>query len=99
MPNKRWYDIDSIVSVAIEIFQSANDDKKLEIANFITEKAKFHGITTKNNALDDKFNYVLKRWYDKDKVISEAFEYLKECPSEIRHEIGLEIIERYNNSH
>ena len=43
------------------------------------------------------FNYVLKRWYDEDKHLSEALEYLKNSPDELKKEISFKIIEFLEN--
>ena len=35
-----------------------------------------------------------KRWYDKDKELADAFQYLKIMPFELQKEVSLEIIEK-----
>ena len=55
-------------------------------------KSKDNGIDLSDNILTDAFNYVLRRWYDTDQKIAEAFEYLKLMPAELQKETALEII-------
>ena len=45
-------------------------------------------------ALHEAFNYFWKRWYDKDKELSSAFQYLQIMPFELQKEVSLEIIEK-----
>lgn len=43
-------------------------------------------------SLDDQYNYIMRRWYDKNVKVSHAMEYLKKAPDEVRKELALEII-------
>ena len=90
---KRWYDIDPTVSLAISLMKSADEASQLHCAEYIISKSKNYGIKNKENVLNDTFNYLMKRWYDKDKKIQEAFEYLKSAPLDVRREIALELID------
>lgn len=90
--HKRWYDIDPTVSLAISLIRNANEQTQVKCAEFIIDYAKQKNITLKNNSLNNAFNYILRRWYDKDKIVSEAFEYFETSPIEIKKEIALEVI-------
>jgi len=90
---KRWYDIDPTVSLAVSLIKNANEATQLKCADYIISRAKSLGIKNKENALNEAFNYILRRWYDKDKKIQESFEYLKSAPMDIQKEIALEIID------
>lgn len=90
--HKRWYDVDPTVSLAVSLLRNANDKAQTECAEFIIEYATQRDVKLKSNTLNDAFNYILKRWYDKDKKISEAFEYFEASPLEIQKEIALEVI-------
>lgn len=90
--HKRWYDLDPTVSLAVSLMRNANDETQIKCAEFIIDYAKEKNIVIKNNSLNDAFNYILKRWYDKDKTIAEAFEYFKIAPLEIQKEMSLDVI-------
>lgn len=90
--HKRWYDIDPTVSLAVSLMRNANEQTQLKCANFIIDYAKQKNVELKANTLNDAFNYILRRWYDQDKNISEAFEYFEVSPLEIQKEISLEVI-------
>ena len=90
--NKRWYDIDPTVSLAVSLMRNANIMAQYKCANLIIKKSKDNGIDLSENILTDAFNYVLRRWYDTDQKIAEAFEYLKMLPEELQKEVSLELI-------
>ena len=90
--NKRWYDLDPTVSLAVSLMRNANILSQYKCADYITAKSKEYGIDLSENILTDAFNYVLRRWYDTDQKIAESFEYLKLLPEELQKEIALEII-------
>lgn len=89
---KRWYDIDPTVSLAVSLMRNANIVTQYKCADLIVKKSKDNGIDLSENILADAFTYVLRRWYDTDQKIAEAFEYLKIMPIEIQKEVALDII-------
>ena len=91
--NKRWYDIDPTVSLAVSLMRNANIMSQYKCTDYIVKKSKENGIDLSENILTDAFNYVLRRWYDTDQKIAESFEYLKLLPEALQKETALEIIE------
>lgn len=90
--HKRWYDLEPTVSLAISLLRNANDKMRLECANFIISYAKDFGVSLPNDVFSN-FNYVLKRWYDEEKLLSEALEYIRIAPNDLKREIAYKIIE------
>lgn len=90
--HKRWYDIDPTVSLSVSLMRNADLQTQIKCADFIIDYAQKRNIKLKSNTLNDAFNYILRRWYDKDKKIAEAFEYFQVAPIEIQKEISLEVI-------
>ena len=90
--NKRWYDIDPTVSLAVSLMRNANIMSQYKCADLIVNKSKEQGLDLSENILTDAFNYVLRRWYDTDQKIAESFEYLKQMPDDMQKETALEII-------
>ena len=90
--NKRWYDIDPTVSLAVSLMRNANILTQYKCADLIVSKSKENGIDLSENIITDAFNYVLRRWYDTDQKIAEAFEYLKLMPEDVQKVTALEII-------
>lgn len=89
---KRWYDVDPTVSLSVSLMRNANIMTQYKCADLIVKKSKENGIDLSENILTDAFAYVLRRWYDTDQKISEAFEYLKLLPFDIQKEVALDII-------
>ena len=102
---KRWYDLDPTVSLAVSLMKNANEEIQLKCADYIVSKAKNFGVKNSENALNEAFNYILRRWYDKNIKVSHAMEYLKNAPIDVRKELALEIIDfiqeyiDYENAH
>lgn len=91
---QRWYDIDPTMSLAVSMMHDAVPEKQTECAKMIIQKAKDFNIHIPQNKLEEAFNYFCKRWYDKDKELADAFQYLKIMPFELQKEVSLEIIEK-----
>lgn len=99
--HKRWYDIDPTVSLSISLIRNSNDETQIKCADFIIDFAKQRGVVLETNTLNDAFNYIMRRWYDKDKKMSEAFDYYQASPLDIQKEISLEVINllQFSESH
>lgn len=90
--HKRWYDIDPTISLSVSLIRNSNQETQVRCADYIIDKAKAFGVQNDDGGLNNAFDYILKRWYDKDKRIQESFEYFKSAPFETQKEIALEII-------
>ena len=91
MNNKRWYDQEPTISLAVSLIRNAKPDTQIECAKMIKIKAQDYGVVLQSNLLG-AFNYVLNRWYDSDEQLAEAFGYLKEADEDTRKQIAIEII-------
>lgn len=91
MNNKRWYDQEPTMSLAVSLIKNSKKETQVECAKFIKTQAQNYGIVLQSNLLG-AFNYVLNRWYDTDEQLAEAFCYLKEADDETRKQIAMEII-------
>lgn len=95
---QRWYDLDPTMSLAVGLIHDAETEKQAECAKLILNKAKDFNIHIAENKLQEAFNYFCKRWYDHDKELADAFQYLKIMPFELQKEVSLEIIEKLDNN-
>lgn len=87
---KRWYDIDPVVSRAIAMLEQAEENLQIICAEYVIDKLKDIDFSM---SLEEQYNYILRRWYDKNIKVSHAMEYLKHAPEELRRELALDIIE------
>lgn|SRR5574344_1676193 len=91
MENKRWYDKEPTLSLAVSLIRNSSDQTKDLCAEFIVQKAQDYGVSQNTN-LFGAFNYVLHRWYDQSEKIKEAFDYLKEADADTRKQLAMDII-------
>lgn len=91
MENKRWYDKEPTVSLAVSLIKNSKEDVQKQCADFIKEKAQNYGVVLKTNLLG-AFNYVLNRWYDSSQPLAEAFDYMKDADDETRKQIAIDVI-------
>lgn len=87
---KRWYDIDAVVSRAVNELEKAPEDIQVRCADFIIDLLK--DVELEKLSLEDQYNYIMKRWYDKNIKVSHAIEYLRLSPVEVRRETALKVV-------
>ena len=90
MKFKRWYDVDVTMSRAVAIWEGANEQLQTVCADYVIDKLKDMDFEM---SLDEQYNYIMRRWYDKNIRVSHAMEYLKHAPEEIQRQLALDIIE------
>ena len=90
--HKRWYDIDPTVSLSVSLIRNASETTQKQCADYIIDYAKQRNLGLKDKSLNNAFNYILRRWYDKDEHMSEAFEYYEKLPMDLQWEVALEVI-------
>lgn len=87
---KRWYDADAVVSKAIHDLEKASEESQVRCADYIIDLLK--DVELKELSLEDQYNYILKRWYDKNIKVSHAIEYLRLSPNDVRRETALKVV-------
>lgn len=91
--NKRWYDRDPILKLAINLVEKSNERVKDYVADYIIEEAKNMGLSLNEN----NFDCFWQRWQDNNMKYFEAMEYLKIIDYETKKEISMEIIKYIEN--
>ena len=87
---KRRYDADDVVSKVINDMEKAQEEVQVRCAEYIIDDL-LKDVELKNLSLDDQYNYIMRRWYDKNIKVSHAIEYLRLCPDDIRREVALKV--------
>ena len=87
---KRWYDADAVVSRAINELEHAPEDIQVRCADYIIDLLK--DVELEKLSLEDQYNYIMRRWYDKNIKVSHAIEYLRLSPDEVRRETALKVV-------
>ena len=88
---KRWYDADAAVSRAISEMEKASEAVQVHCADYIIDLLK--DVELEQMSLEDQYNYIMRRWYDKNIKVSHAIEYLRLCPKELRRETALKVLD------
>lgn len=87
---KRWYDVEPVLSRAIYLLEQADEELQIICAEYVIDQLKDINFEM---SLDEQYDYILRRWYDKNIKVSHAMEYLKKAPDELRTKLALDIIE------
>jgi hypothetical protein len=88
---KRWYDADAAVSRAINELEKQSEEVQVRCADFIIDLLK--DVELEKLSLEDQYNYILRRWYDKNIKVSHAIEYMHLSPKELRRETALKVLD------
>ncbi len=88
---KRWYDADVAVSRAINELEKASTDIQVRCAEYIIDLLK--DVELEQLSLEEQYNYILRRWYDKNIKVSHAIEYLRLAPKDIRRETAIKVLD------
>lgn len=87
---KRWYDADSVVSRAINELEKSSEEIQVRCADYIIDLLK--DVELEELSLDDQYNYIMRRWYDKNVKVSHAIEYLRLSPADVQRETALKVL-------
>jgi len=96
MNNKRWYDFDPTIALAVNLLERADETIKFECLEYIIKKAKNLGIKNENDINTD-FNFVWQRRADSLSEFHNALEYMKKMDNLTQKEVALEILKMLNN--
>ena len=80
------------MSSAIAQWEKADEEVQIICAEYVIDKLKDMDFDVPMS-LEDQYNYIMRRWYDKNIKVSHAMEYLRISPDDIRKELALDIIE------
>lgn len=95
MNNKRWYDFDPTLALAINLLQKSEDKTKDFCAEYIIKKGKSLGIRIESDINTD-FNFVWQRKTDSSSNFNNALEYMKQMDSLNQKEVSLYVLKYLN---
>ncbi len=88
---KRWYDFDPFISLAVNSIENADEEDKKFCLNYIITKVKDSGIEIKKN-INTPYNCFWQRALDSSALFYEAMQYFKEADKIAQREIAMFII-------
>ena len=98
--NRRWYDRDPILSKAMSILETTDDQFQLKIAFNLIKIIIEHNIEEDTyRSVDDILSAVEdgrcergnERWYDLNETIRTAVQMLEDCPDEVQTSVAKNI--------
>lgn len=90
---KRWYELSPDVCIVISKIELVKEDDRIRYAKvMLSELRKAGYVPDKNIYLEKSKEYKMQRWYDKNKFLFLAFEYLKDSESEIQHSVVTNVL-------
>ena len=93
---QRWYDKEPTLSLAISLMHSVKLDDAHRCADLAIEIAMTNGVVLPND-IKNAVQYLMRRWYDKDEILSQAMEYIKNSDEKLRKKIAISMIEFLQN--
>lgn len=91
--NKRWYDNDPVVKLAVNLLEKADVATRDYAADYIIEHSKSSGYVLAVSS----YEYYWQRWQDNNIKHFLAMEYLKIVDDETKREICAEIVKYIEN--
>lgn len=90
----RWYDLEPDVCMAISMIECSEKNAQVKYAEYIIKlvKEKDNDMDYIKNATLDNINRKYCRWYDKNEILSRAFQYLKGTKKDIQKEVSLSVL-------
>ncbi len=90
---KRWYELTPDVCMVISKIEMSNGDDRLRYANQILKELNSNGYKPNYTLVYDKIKtYSMKRWYDQNRTLFLAFEYLKDAPDNIQSNVVTNVL-------
>lgn len=96
---RRWYDRDPVMSKAVRILETSEDNLQIQIALNLIKVIIEHNIENNNYAtvdeiiasVEDGKEYGNGRWYDLDDTLRTAMQLLKTCSDNLEEKLSKEI--------
>jgi len=88
---KRWYDTESTISLAISMLRNSTPDLQDSTCQLLEKKFEEMGIKKSEKFI--VFKVFDKRWYDEKENIYNALETIRCCDGETRRKLAVCIIE------
>lgn len=95
---KRWYELSPDVCIVISKIEMAKEDDRTRYAKIMLKELKRAGYEANRQIYLDRIRtYEMKRWYDKNRYLFMAFEYLKDADKIIQSEVAYNVLKTIRN--
>lgn len=81
----RWYELTTDVCIVISKIEMSQEEDRTRYAKLILSELRTAGYEPNRQIYLDRIrSYDMRRWYDKNRFLFMAFEYLKDADNDIR---------------
>lgn len=89
----RWYELSPDVCIVISKIELAKEEDRTRYAKIMLRELRKAGYEpNKQIYLDRVRSYKMRRWYDKNRYLFMAFEYLKDSCDKIQSEVACSVL-------
>lgn len=89
----RWYELTPDVCIVISKIECAKEEDRTRYAKLILSELRIAGYEPNRQIYLDRIrSYNMRRWYDKNRFLFMAFEYLKDANAEIKSEVSNKVL-------
>ncbi|MBQ8459974.1 hypothetical protein IJ541_07715 [bacterium] len=92
---KRWYELSPDVCVVISRIELAKENDRTRYARFILWELHNAGYVPNQEIYMKRISsYEMKRWYDGNKTLFMAFEYLKDADKNMQSDVAVNVLRK-----
>lgn len=90
---RRWYELSPDVCIVISKIELAKEYDRVRYAKIMLNELQKAGYEPNRQIYLDRIrNYEMRRWYDENKYLFMAFEYLKDSENEIQSKVANNVL-------
>jgi hypothetical protein len=89
----RWYELTPDVCIVISKIECAKEEDRTRYAKLILSELRMAGYEPNRQIYLDRIrSYDMRRWYDKNRFLFMAFEYLKDADASIKSTVSNNVL-------
>lgn len=95
---KRWYELSPDVCIVISKIEIAQEFDRLRYAKKILQELYYAGYKPNKEIYRQRLsNYEMRRWYDNNRTLFMAFEYLKDAGDDLQKSVANNVLQFINS--
>lgn len=89
----RWYELSPDVCIVISKIELAKEEDRTRYAKIMLRELRLAGYEPNRQIYLDRIrSYEMRRWYDKNRFLFLAFEYLKDSESDVQTTVAHNVL-------
>ena len=95
---KRWYELSPDVCIVISKIEIAQEFDRLRYAKKILQELYYAGYKPNKEIYRQRLsNYEMRRWYNNNRTLFMAFEYLKDAGDDLQKSVANNVLQFINS--